>query len=449
MSRMSKNKIMKRHAEHVRKDTFRRTVTNEAELRERLNLPPSLESPALRRSQGRQGWTRAATGPTAIARSTLTRYGRFKVRGRNLTFEARKRNLGRHHHEESRWYRWTWLHRFASRLSRMVRRKPRQHRYLVLVRDRDRFDAMRGIQDNMRRFERYYKLVVALCVFVPLWTLGALVFVYAEKDAQRSLTYFESFYFCFVTLMTVGYGHTVPRSNVGKAFFVVWSLVAVPTITVLINALSDTVVADFNRVTNVLLPERGFLGRFSHANPNHWITRLSQSRQRRRRARAGFQSHEPKHETLEANTLNQSNRHQAGIETDARIRREERTESGEPDKTQRQETEGQLARQLALAIRSVAQDVGGDPKKRYAYGEWAHFKNLISFSAKGDGDDAEGHDGGPDYYNYITDWDWIGEDSPMLADSPEPKWVLDRLCESLDRYTRGRSRGRGRKQPPL
>jgi len=39
-----------------------------------------------------------------------------------------------------------------------------------------------------------------------------------------------------------------------------------------------------------------------------------------------------------------------------------------------------------------------------------------------------------------VEWDWIGEDSPMLADVGESEWVLDRLCESLNRYTRKQAR---------
>ena len=36
----------------------------------------------------------------------------------------------------------------------------------------------------------------------------------------------------------------------------------------------------------------------------------------------------------------------------------------------------------------------------------------------------------------IVKWDWIGEDSPMMAEESECEWILDRLCESMDRYMR-------------
>ena len=47
----------------------------------------------------------------------------------------------------------------------------------------------------------------------------------------------------------------------------------------------------------------------------------------------------------------------------------------------------------------------------------------------------------------IVEWDWIGEDSPMLAEETESEWVLDRLCESLGRYMRKQvGGGLGREQ---
>ena len=33
-------------------------------------------------------------------------------------------------------------------------------------------------------------------------------------------------------------------------------------------------------------------------------------------------------------------------------------------------------------------------------------------------------------------WDWIGDDSPMMSGVTESEWLLDRLCESLVRLER-------------
>ena len=43
---------------------------------------------------------------------------------------------------------------------------------------------------------------------------------------------------------------------------------------------------------------------------------------------------------------------------------------------------------------------------------------------------------GDDEEEEMIEWDWIGEDSPMVAGMSEPEFLLERLCESLGRYVR-------------
>ena len=79
------------------------------------------------------------------------------------------------------------------------------------------------------------------------WTIGALVFYKAEYG--QGWSYFESFYFAYTTLLTIGYGDFQPESNSGKPFFVFWSLLAVPTLTILISNMGDTVVKAIKDLT--------------------------------------------------------------------------------------------------------------------------------------------------------------------------------------------------------
>jgi potassium channel subfamily K len=53
----------------------------------------------------------------------------------------------------------------------------------------------------------------------------------------------------------------------------------------------------------------------------------------------------------------------------------------------------------------------------------------------------------------LIEWDWIGEDSPMMSKGSEAEFVLDRLCESMQRYiklasTPARDDNDDLKQPP-
>ena len=90
---------------------------------------------------------------------------------------------------------------------------------------------------------------------------GAIVFWQAEKNTQ-GMTYFQALYFCYVSLLTIGYGDLSPRSNAGKPFFIVWSLIAVPTMTILVSDMGDTVISSFKQGTFKLadftvLPKEG------------------------------------------------------------------------------------------------------------------------------------------------------------------------------------------------
>ena len=98
-----------------------------------------------------------------------------------------------------------------------------------------------------------------------------------------------------------------------------------------------------------------------------------------------------------------------------------------------------LARKLSTAIRRTADDLKRDPPRRYTYEEWAEYTRLIRFSRTTAGEELaeeEEEEG-------LIEWDWIGEDSPMLAERTESEWVLDRLCESLNRYMRRHADGKG------
>lgn len=84
-------------------------------------------------------------------------------------------------------------------------------------------------------------MAVSTSTWVVLWLVGAKIFQECEYPYQ-GWTYFDGFYFAFTALTTVGYGDLTPQSNSAKAFFVFWSLLALPTMTVLISNAGDTIV---------------------------------------------------------------------------------------------------------------------------------------------------------------------------------------------------------------
>jgi len=74
--------------------------------------------------------------------------------------------------------------------------------------------------------------------FLVFWLCGAAILFIFER--HRGWTYFHSVYFAFTSLFTIGYGDFYPQTNFGKAFFVMWSLLAVPVMTITIAHAAET-----------------------------------------------------------------------------------------------------------------------------------------------------------------------------------------------------------------
>jgi potassium channel subfamily K len=333
----------------------------------------------------------------------------------------------------------------------------RKPRLIVMREEKDRFDAMRAIQYETMRFRRWNDLVISIIAFGIVWSCGAVVFWKLEDD----MDYFESLYFCFCSLITIGYGDFTPKSNPGRPFFVMWSLIAIPTMTMLISQMTDTVVAGLKHSTETfadyfVMPDsesyRSFFSRFPR------IMRIIQKREENKRVKLGF--------PIGAQAGDVAGPEEGALSTEdpektaptATRRRSSATER--PTRTIEElahdtdPTPFELAEQLAFAIRRTTQDVREGKRKRYNYEEWVEFTRLIQFTdprsrPSSSGAGASRPEGSisldADEFG-VLNWDWIGENSPMLAHSTEPEWILDRLCESLIRYVSTQEQARAAAQ---
>lgn len=107
------------------------------------------------------------------------------------------------------------LKRVTSFATKPAQRRARKPKLLVLREEKDRFDAMRHIQQNTAKFKRWYALCASVTAFGLLWCLGAFVFWRCERLTQ-DMTYFQALYFCYVSLLTIG-ECTRTLSNTGCA----------------------------------------------------------------------------------------------------------------------------------------------------------------------------------------------------------------------------------------
>ncbi|KAI9739138.1 MAG: Potassium channel [Cirrosporium novae-zelandiae] len=392
---LSHDMVIKGHAEKKRLHTIANNYTNELVLQEEGRA----------RAEATAEWINNGPSTPSLARQNNGQERTFKNEG----VKHRGRGAYRHNYHHPKVFD-APRHLITNLTSH------KKDKLVLLREEKDRFDAMRKIQRQTDRFKRWYALTMSVIAFSLLWCVGAIVFWKAEKREQN-LSYFEALYFCYVSLLTLGYGDMSPRSNAGKPFFVVWSLVAVPAITILISDMGSTVIDSFKRFTFRLgdwtvLPQAGLWKHFLDRNP--WLLLYLQKKQERARIAAGFP-------TITPSEIDPDD-HPPTLEELA-------SEFSHMDDHDR-------ARRLAKAIRRTADDLKAGRNKRYSYEEWVTFTRLIRFSSSSgqqlslrtlEEEEAEGG---------IIEWDWIGDDSPMVADQSEPEWILDRLCESLNRYMR-------------
>lgn len=285
---------------------------------------------------------------------------------------------------------------------------------------------MRDIQQSTNRFKRWYSLSMSVIAFGILWCIGAVVFWQLEKESQ-GMTYYQALYFCYVCLLTIGYGDLAPKSNAGRCFFFVWSLIAVPTMTILVNDLGGTVIDKFKKGTFrfadfTLLPKEGVYREYIESKPRilRFLERRQKNLERKRRMKEGMPFPDEAGGVAELQTEVQS------LHPTLQTLSKEVTKDLKPTVPDH----AILAHRLAVAIRSVASDLTTNANKQYTFEEWGELTRLIRFTSESADEAISQEEDG------VLKWDWIGENSPMMSDVGEPEFVLDRLCESLARYMR-------------
>ncbi|USP75620.1 hypothetical protein yc1106_02894 [Curvularia clavata] len=329
-------------------------------------------------------------------------------------------------------------------------------RKLVLKEEKDRFEVMRKIQADTKRFKQWMALFWSTTTFLILWCIGALVFSITERETE-GMTYFHALYFCYVSLLTIGYGDLTPKTNPGRCFFVIWSLIAVPTMTILVSNLGDTVVANFKKWSDRLadftvLPKAGIWRAFLDKHPwlLLWLQRWTENRARKKRLKKGFEVADVRPENSGSGSSSLDNNGNVDLENPAEQQEgEEPTDDPEiaPETSITQAlTSTSISRQLAHCIQKVSFDLR-NPRKRYSYEEWVEFTRLIRathperldryLGISCNATDDENDEG-------LVNWDWLGEHSPLVSGNSESEWLMERLVESLVRLEKRKEVARRR-----
>lgn len=311
-------------------------------------------------------------------------------------------------------------------------------------RRRQEFIVMRKIQEKAERKRRYTALAMSTVAALLLWFLGAVVFMYSEKNMQ-DWSYFVSLYFAYTTLLTIGYGDFTPSSNAGKAFFVFWTLLAVPTLTILISNMGDTVIRGFKDMTI-------FMGSLTVLpSEDGMVATLKAGTKRLKRGRL-FETEDQKKLDSVAGHIEKKELAEA-------------EEAGERGNTLERDIHWYHF-VLTKEIRRLMKDVDASPPKQYTYEEWSYFLRLIGQDeSSGEGHrkpkihdgrdnssspdlgtaDGTGSDGHGD-----QSWSWLGVRSPLMGNQTEAQWLLHRLAATLESEMRKMQSpdAKRRKEPP-
>ncbi|KAE9384952.1 voltage-gated potassium channel [Gymnopus androsaceus JB14] len=283
------------------------------------------------------------------------------------------------------------------------------------------FDTMPKVAERAEFTRKYNSLGVSTFVFLLVWFLGAMVFFFT-----KSWTYGTSLYFTYTSLTTIGYGDLVPQSNADKPFFVLWTLIAVPSVTILISNIGDTVVTLIQKGTmwlgqRTILPERSINNKKSPKKKGFWSIKNVEKAVNEENARE-----------IEEGAVPDPSRNSKGIRGDI-------DKLGEAVETVEEERGhgDSMAAQLAREIRLVLKDLGKQPPRKYDWEDWKRWVGLLGNGPKGlDGlrsatthsDPSEKGKSQP----HNRHWIWLGDEGPLFTGENESSWILGKLCERLE-----------------
>jgi len=357
---------------------------------------------------------------------------------------------------------------------------PTSSRMSERERRRAEFDAMRAVQNLATTRQKWISLGISVGVFFLLWVIGALVFFKAEKN--QNWTYFGGLYFAYTSLLTIGYGDFRPYSNSGKPFFVFWTLLAVPALTILISNMGDTVVKvikDFTiylgEITVLPSDEGGLSDRLKYGvfkvTGSNGGNLTSFKRDDQAKEKPPMMADMPSQN--EHRGPKQQNVEGAMRAADQLEKEEEQEEQEARDRGDKiAEDEHHYRHLLVSEMKKLYSYVSAEPPKKFTYDEWAYYLRLLgedehdrryhrrapvkmqdpkgradcekSNSSLSDNIEVQEADTQQDApvnqfakdKEDIKEWSWLGDRSPLMGDKDEAAWILERLFAVLEQDLR-------------
>ncbi|KAJ5772263.1 hypothetical protein N7520_002792 [Penicillium odoratum] len=304
-------------------------------------------------------------------------------------------------------------------------------------RQKREFITMRRIRQVATVQHKWISLAISLTVWMAMWLIGAVVFWRSEQS--QAWTYFEALYFAYTSLLTIGYGDIYPESSLGKSFFVFWSLLAVPSITILISSIGDTLVRFIRDLTlyigelTILPGDEPFSDRLKDIFRMSWSDKWVE---------------ETLGERSTDDILNEKNE-----KRDPEKANGEATRYFEAEERKRQDSahaRGDVAGEslhhyhylLFHEIRKMMEYTNSNKNKEFDYLEWEYYLALISGKHRpASVADELKNSSDEERARALKEWSWIDKRNPLIGEKSEVEWLLHELTEALERELRRSSRG--------
>jgi potassium channel subfamily K len=321
-----------------------------------------------------------------------------------------------------------------------------KHAASELDRREQEFNLMRRIQKEAYRKNATIALSLSAFAWGFLWFIGAACFWRAEQGPSgQDWSYFESLYFTYVSLLTIGYGDFYPQDNSAKPIFVLWSLIALPTLTVFIGAIGDAISDGVGLLTLKLaehLPATG--GARGALKKTAAKTKAGESGAAKP---PGFMS-----DDIARDHHFESKAHADAVKGLSHDVEGEAASAVKTDtSTEHARAAGEHYRHCLLVkeMQNVLQHVDASPPRKYTFAEWTWLLKLIGEDesdssqhrhpaavqkdATTEDHPDHAHANVPHERGSIEPWSWLGHKSPLMSSIDEPKWILERMMASLER----------------
>ncbi|KAA8565552.1 hypothetical protein EYC84_009408 [Monilinia fructicola] len=303
-------------------------------------------------------------------------------------------------------------------------------------RRREEFKLMRRIQEDAASKRRWTSLIISGITWLTLWFAGAAIFRVTEYTQNWS--YFQSLYFSYTSLLTIGYGDFYPQSNSGKPFFVFWSLLAVPSLTILISNMGDTIAKGIRDLTlwignSTILPgEKGARHSLKERSNKMVFGKFFEVSELLPGAKEAAVSHEDKEDTGRGASRNDPEPAAQRVEGYHEDLENERVRKQGEEDDRLPEDQHQFHCILVKEIGKVIKHLNSSPPRKYTFDEWAWYLKLIGEDEsevknhrkairepkKGEEGGLGGAKGGM-RENRREKWSWVGNRSPLMGNKEE------------------------------